>query len=75
MTAFLDIDLKQVAHVIERWRGLAEMALLFDRRWLGVTLHHDKTAQHGAILAGYFLPRLLAQMLTEIHLACLVLRR
>ena len=60
MAAFLDIDLKQVAHVIERGRGLAEIALLFDRRRLGVTLHHDKAAQHGAILAWYFLPRFLA---------------
>ena len=75
MAAFLDIDLEQVAHVIERGRGLAEIALLFDRRRLGVTLHHDKAAQHGAIFARHFLPRFLAEMLAEIHLARLVLRR
>jgi hypothetical protein len=30
MAAFLDIDLEQIAHVVERGRGLAEMALLLD---------------------------------------------
>jgi hypothetical protein len=31
MAALLDIDLEQVAQVIQRRRGLAEMALLLDR--------------------------------------------
>jgi hypothetical protein len=30
MPALLDIDLKEIAHVIERGRGLAEKALLLD---------------------------------------------
>jgi len=32
MAAFLDVDLEQVAQVIERGRGLAEIALLLDGR-------------------------------------------
>ena len=32
MAAFLDVDLEQVAQVVERWRGLAEIALLLDGR-------------------------------------------
>ena len=46
VTAFLDVDLEQVAHVVERGRGLAEMALLLDRGRLGVALDHDEAAQH-----------------------------
>src|SRR5437764_5123659 len=65
MAAFLDIDLEQVAQVIERGRGLAEMTLLLNRRWLGVALDHDQAAQHGAMLARHFLPRRIAAMLTE----------
>jgi hypothetical protein len=30
MAALLDIDLEKVAQIVERGRGLAEMALLFD---------------------------------------------
>jgi hypothetical protein len=57
MAAFLDIDLEQVAQIVERGRGLAEMALLLDRGRLGVALDHDQAAQHGAMLARDFLPR------------------
>ena len=63
MAAFLDIDLEQVAHVVERRRGPAEMALLLDRGGLRVALDDDEPAQHGAILARHFLPGGLAQML------------
>src|SRR6267142_1211236 len=65
MAAFLDIDLEQIAQVVERGRGLAEMALLFDRGWLGIALDHDQATQHGAMLARHFLPRRLAKMLAE----------
>ena len=74
VTAFLDIDLEQVAHVVERRRGLAEMALLFDRGRLGVALDHDQAAQQRAMLARHFLPGRLAHMLTEIDLATLFSR-
>ena len=57
VAAFLDIDLEQVAHVVERGRGLAEMALLLDRGRLGVALDDDQPAQHGAVFARHFLPR------------------
>jgi hypothetical protein len=65
MAAFLDVHLEQVAHVVERRRGLAEMALLLDRRRLGVALDHDQAAQHGAVLARHFLPGRLALVLAE----------
>ena len=75
VTAFLDVDLEQVAHVIERGRGLAEMALLLDRGRLGVALDHHEAAQHGAIFARHVLPGRLAEMLAERDLAVLLLRR
>src|SRR5215218_9965945 len=56
MAALFDIDLEQVAHVVERRRGLAEVPLLLNRSGLGVALYHDQTAQHGAMLARDFLP-------------------
>lgn len=74
MAAFLDIDLEQVAQVVERWRGLAEMALLFDRGRLGVALDHDQAAQRGAVFAGHFLPGRLAKVLAEGNDAVLFLR-
>jgi hypothetical protein len=63
MPALLDIDLEQVAHVVERRRGLAEMALLLDRGRLGVALDDDQAAQHGAVLARHLLPGGLAGVL------------
>ena len=65
VTALLDVDLEQVAHVVERGRGLAEMALLLDRGRLGVALDHHQAAQHGAVFARHLLPRRLAEMLAE----------
>ena len=75
VTAFLDIDLKHVAHVVERRRGLAEMALLLDRRRFGIALDDDEAAQHGAIFARNVLPDRLAVMAAERDLAALFLRR
>jgi hypothetical protein len=74
MAAFLDVHLEQVAHVVERRRGLAEMALLLDRGRLGVALDHDQAAQRGAILARHFLPGLLALVHAEVDLAAFLLR-
>ena len=42
--ALLDVDLEQVAHVVEARRGLAQEALLLDRGRLRVALHDDETA-------------------------------
>ena len=63
MAAFLDIDLEQVAHVVERGRGIAEVALLLDGGRLGVALDDDQAAQHRAIFAGHVLPGRFAGML------------
>ena len=75
MAAFLDIDLEQIAQVVERGRGLAEMALLLDGGRFGVALDHDQAAQRGAVFAGDFLPGRLAEILAEGNDAVLFLRR
>src|SRR3984957_17732258 len=75
MAAFLDIDLEQIAQIVERGRGLAEMALLLDGGRLGVALDHDQAAKHGAMLARHFLPGRLAKMLAERNDTAFLLRR
>src|ERR1700723_3839128 len=75
MAALLDIDLEQIAQVVERGRGLAENALLLDRGRLGVALDYDQAAQRGAMLARHFLPRRLAKILAERDHAVFFLRR
>jgi hypothetical protein len=62
VAAFLDVDLEQVAQVVERRRGVAEQALLLDRRRLGVALGDDQAAQQVAELAGHLLPGRLADV-------------
>src|ERR1700722_16117695 len=75
MAAFLDIDLEQVAQVIERGRGLAEMALLLDGSRLCIALDHDQPPQHRTIFARHLLPGRLAKMLAEGNDAVLFLWR
>ena len=75
VAAFLDIDLENVAQVVERRRGLAEMALLLDRSRLGVALDDDQAAQHGAIFARHVRPYRLAVMAAERDLAVGLARR
>ena len=75
MAPLLDIDLKQVAHVVERGRGIAEEALLLDRRRLGVALNDDQAPQHRAIFAGHILPGLLASVFAAGNPAVVDLRR
>ena len=65
MAAFLDIHLEQVAQVVERGRGGAEMALLLDRGGFGVALDDQQAAQHGAIFARHLLPGRLALVRAE----------
>ncbi len=60
MAAFLDIDLEEVAQVVERGRALAEQALLLDRCGLGVALRHDQAAERRAQFARHILPGRLA---------------
>jgi hypothetical protein len=69
VAALLDVDLEQVAHVVERWRGQAQVPLLLDRRRLGVALHHDETAEIGAVLAGHLLPGVVTHVVAEGDLA------
>ena len=75
MPALLDVDLEDVAHVVERRRGLAEIALLLDGSRFGIALDDDEAAQHGAILARHVLPGRLAVMPSERNLAIGFLRR
>ena len=73
MAAFLDIDLEQIAQIVQRGRGLAEMTLLLDGSRLGIALDHDQPAQRGAMLARHFLPGGLAIILAERNGAVLFL--
>ncbi len=72
VAALLDVDLEEVAQVVERGRGLAEVALLLDGRGLGVALGDDQAAQRGAMLAGHLLPHGLAVDVAEADVAVLV---
>ena len=65
VAALLDVDLEQVAHVVEARRRCAEVALLLDRSGLGVALHDDQPAQQRPVLARHFLPRRLALVAAE----------
>ena len=65
VAALLDVDLEQVAHVVEARRGEAQRPLLLDRRRLGVALHDDQPAQVGAVLAGDLLPHRVAEVVAE----------
>ena len=75
VAAFLDVHLEQVAQVIERRRGGAEVPLLLDRGRFGIALDHQQAAQHGAIFAGHFLPGRLALVRAERDGAAFDLRR
>lgn len=75
VAAFLDVDLEQVAQVVLRRRGQAQVALLLDRRRLGVALRDDDAAQVGAVFARHVLPHVAAHVLAEVDLALAVLRR
>src|SRR5215469_5992189 len=69
MASLLDIDLEQIAKVVERGTGAAEMALLFDGGRLRVALGHDEAAQGRALLSGDFLPGGFAAMFAKTDLA------
>ena len=69
VAAFLDVDLEEVAKIVKRRAGETEMALLLDRSRLGIALRDDQTPQVRPVFARDFLPRRLAFVCTEIHLA------
>src|SRR5262249_26227891 len=55
----------EIAQVVERRTRAPEVALLLDRCGLGVALSHDQATQDAAILAGYLLPRRIADVIAE----------
>ena len=61
--ALLDVDLEQVAQVVQARRGRAEVALLLDRGRLGVALDDDQPLQVRPVLARHLLPGRLALVL------------
>src|SRR5215510_6696536 len=65
VAALLDVDLEQVAQVVERGTGGAEVALLLDRGGLGIALGDDEPAQDAAVLAGDVLPAGCAEVIAE----------
>jgi hypothetical protein len=65
VTALLDVDLEQVAQIVERGRGATERALLLDARGLGITLGDDEAAQAVAELARDLIPHGLAGEIAE----------
>src|SRR6266849_1075297 len=66
--ALLDVDLEDVAQVVERGAGAAEMPLLLDGRRLRVALGDDEAAEGAAILARHLLPGGLALVIAEVDL-------
>ena len=74
VAAFFDVDLKNVAEIVERRAGEAEGFLLLDGGGLGVALRDDDAAERGAIFAGDFLPGGLAFVAAEIYEALFVAR-
>src|SRR5215212_8064322 len=65
MAAFLDVDLKEIAEVVERRRAVAERALLLDRGRLRVALRDNEAAQRRAMFARHDLPRRLSDVVPE----------
>src|SRR4029079_11329157 len=65
MAPLLDIDLEQIAQIVERGRGRPEVALLLDARRLGVALGDDEPPQHVAELTGDLVPYRLAVVVAE----------
>ena len=71
VAAFLDVDLENIAQVVERRAGLAEVALLLDGGGLGVALGDDQAAQFGSVFPGNLLPRGIPLVHAEIDPAVL----
>src|SRR5712691_9330687 len=65
MPSFLDVDLEEIAQIVEGRAGVAEPVLLLDRRRLGVALGDDEAAELRAEFAGHLLPHRLAEGVPE----------
>jgi hypothetical protein len=65
MAAFFDVHLKQISQIVQRRRGVAKHALLFNRSRLRVALRDDQPAQRRTVFAGNLLPDGLAEIVAE----------
>ena len=65
VAAFLDVDLQQVAQVVDARRGAPELALLLDGGRFRVALHDHEAPEVGAVLARHLLPHRLAVVIAE----------
>ncbi len=65
MPAFFDIDLKEVAKIVEGRAGMPEQMLLLDGSGLGVALRDDDAAELRAEFPRHLLPYRLAVRVTE----------
>src|SRR5262249_33329953 len=52
MPALLDVDLEDVAKIVERGTGAAEVALLLHRRRFRIALRDDQPAKRAPVLTG-----------------------
>src|SRR5713101_6959322 len=68
VAALLDIDLEEIAQVVERRAGPAQVPLLLHRGGLGVALGHDQPSERPPVLAGDLLPGGLALVIAEVDL-------
>src|ERR1700687_1179584 len=74
MTAFFDIDLENVAQVVEGRAGETQHFLLLDGGGFGVALRDDDAPENGTIFSGHVLPGGLAFVDAKIDLALFVTR-
>src|SRR5580700_2967188 len=65
MTALLDIDLEEIAQVVEARRRESEKPLLLHRRGFRIALDDEQALQLGAIFARDLLPRRRPHVLTK----------
>src|SRR5690348_5323144 len=63
--SFLDVDLEEVAQVVEGRAGMPEQVLLLDRSRLRVSLCDDQTAELGTEFARNLLPDRLPERVAE----------
>src|SRR5712692_2337776 len=68
MPALLDVDLKDIAQIVERGAGAAQVPLLLDRGGLRIAVGDDEPAKGAAILARHLLPGRLALVIAEVDL-------
>jgi hypothetical protein len=72
MPSLLHIDLEQISQIVKGRTGCAEQSLLFDRRWLRVSLGNDDSPEPRSIFSGNVLPGWLALMIAKVDLPVLV---